>query len=136
VTTPRHDFPDSPTPAPAFDIVRRGYDREQVDLRLTELSGRLTASELARDTAEQRVRTTDEELRALRTERPMSQESFGFRAEKILRMAEHEAADVRARAAKEAAAVVEHARGEAEKHRHQVEQALIARSNHRRRPGA
>ncbi|MGD9529567.1 hypothetical protein [Pseudonocardia sp.] len=126
MTTPRHDFPESP--APTFDIVRRGYDREQVDLRLTELKGRLTASEQARDSAEQRVRTIDEELRALRTERPMSQESFGFRAERILRMAEHEAADVRARAAKEAAAVIEHARGEAEKHRHQVEQALITRS--------
>ncbi|MGD9529566.1 hypothetical protein [Pseudonocardia sp.] len=118
---------------PQFDLVRRGYDRDQVEGHLRELSDRLAASTQARQVAEQRVRTLEEELRATRArgenaEPAMSQESFGFRAEKILRLAEHEAADVRARAAKEAATVLEQARSDAEKHRHEVEQTLIARS--------
>jgi cell division septum initiation protein DivIVA len=138
--TARRDFHDvailsSGSPGvPQFDLVRRGYDREQVEVHLRELGDRLGASTQARQAAEQRIRTLEEELRATRArsenaEPAMSQESFGFRAEKILRLAEHEAADVRARAAKEAATVLEQARADAEKHRHEVEQTLIARSN-------
>ena len=123
----------SPDGGAFFDVVRRGYDREQVDHHVHQLLGRIASAEKARTDAEQRIRTVEEELRAVRkrsndADRPISQESFGFRAEKILRMAEHEAADVRGRAAKEATAVVEQARAEAEKHRHEVEQGLIARS--------
>jgi len=127
-------FPHAGAPdgGPGFDVVRRGYDREQVEHHLNQLIGKLTAADKARAEAEQRVRTVQEELRAVRarseSDTPMSQDSFGFRAEKILRMAEHEAADVRARAAKEATAVVEQARADAERHRHEVEQTLIARS--------
>lgn len=118
---------------PPFDMVRRGYDRDQVDGHLRNLAERLAAASQAGQAAEQRIRTLEEELRAARkrsesVEPSMSQESFGFRAEKILRLAEHEAADVRARAAKEATAVVEQARADAEKHRHDVEQGLIARA--------
>ncbi|MGQ0572938.1 MAG: hypothetical protein ACT4RN_01900 [Pseudonocardia sp.] len=124
-----HPTPDG---GPTFEIVRRGYDREQVDARVRELTGRLAAAEKARADADQRIRTVDEELRAVRarseSDKPMSQDSFGFRAEKILRMAEHEAADVRTRAAQEATSVVEKARADAERHRHEIEQTLIARS--------
>jgi cell division septum initiation protein DivIVA len=114
----------------SFDISRRGYDRDQVDAQLAELRQRLSVAESARRAAEQHALATEDELRTARTasEPVMSQESFGFRAEKILRLAEHEAADVRGRAANEAAALVEQARAEAEKHRHDVEQKLIARS--------
>ncbi|MGH8964061.1 MAG: hypothetical protein ACRDXB_01850 [Actinomycetes bacterium] len=115
----------------SFDIVRRGYDRDQVDAQMRELRERLTAAESARKAAEQHARGTEGELRNLRSQQadgPITQESFGFRAEKILRLAEHEAADVRSRAANEATALVEQARADAERHRHEVEQKLIVRS--------
>jgi cell division septum initiation protein DivIVA len=122
--------PPAPRDTHSFEIARRGYHPEQVDGHLRDLGARLSAADRARDAAERRVRAIEEELRALRSnsELPRSADSFGLRAEKILRMAEHEAADVRSRAAQEATAVVEQARAEAEKHRHGVEQTLIARS--------
>lgn len=112
-------------------MVRRGYDRDQVDARMRELRDRLATAEAARQGAEQHARATEQELRAraaAQADAPMSQDSFGFRAEKILRLAEREAADVRNRAANEATALLEQARADAERHRHEVEQALIARS--------
>jgi cell division septum initiation protein DivIVA len=118
----------------AFDIVRRGYDRDQVDAQLRELRDRLAAAEASRHAAEHHARATEDELRTARAQSPaaesapISQESFGFRAEKILRMAEHEASDVRARAASEATQLVEKARADAERHRHEVEQSLITRT--------
>jgi hypothetical protein len=45
-----------------------------------------------------------------------------LRAEKLLRLAEHEAAEVRARTRHESVALLEQARGETETHRHEVEQ--------------
>jgi hypothetical protein len=121
----------SPSGSLLFDIVRRGYDRDQVDAQMRELRERMAAAESSRQAAEQHARATENELRSARQQSadgPVSQESFGFRAEKILRLAEHEAADVRSRAANEATALVEQARADAERHRHEVEQALIARS--------
>jgi membrane protein involved in colicin uptake len=56
------------------------------------------------------------------------EDSFGYRAEKLLRIAEQEAAEVRAHASRESAAIIEQARIEAEKHRHEMEQSLIARA--------
>ena len=112
---------------PSFEVVRRGgYDRDQVDSQLRDLKERLAAAEAGRKAAEQRA-TTEAEKRPAREGGP-TQESFGFRAEKILRLAEHEAADVRSRAASEATTLIEQARAEAERHRHEVEQSLIARS--------
>jgi cell division septum initiation protein DivIVA len=117
----------------SFEIVRRGYDRDQVDRMMRDMRDRLNAAESARQNAEQHAQKVEVELRSARSavqapEPAMSQESFGFRAEKILRLAEHEAADVRNRAANEATNLVEQARAEAERHRHDVEQKLIARS--------
>ena len=125
-------LPQPASSSTSFDVVRRGYDRDQVDAQLRELRDRLAAAETARAGAEQHARATEDELRTARsragTEAPLSSESFGFRAEKILRLAEHEASDVRNRAAKEATALVEQARADAERHRHDVEQKLISRS--------
>jgi cell division septum initiation protein DivIVA len=135
ISTPQnsvHSSGGGPSPAGAsFDVVRRGYDRDQVDAQMRELRERIAAAESARQAADQRARALEGELRTTRAqspEGPISQESFGFRAEKILRLAEHEAADVRSRAANEATALVEKARADAERHRHEVEQKLIARS--------
>ncbi|OLT14621.1 hypothetical protein BJF78_18020 [Pseudonocardia sp. CNS-139] len=102
-----------------------------MDAQLRELRDRLAAAESGRQAAEQHARALEKEVRNARQQQgdaPLSAESFGFRAEKILRLAEHEAADVRNRAANEATALVEQARADAERHRHEVEQKLIARS--------
>ena len=71
---------------PSFEVVRRGYDRDQVDSQLRDLRERLATAEAARKAAEKRA-TTEAEKRPAREGGP-SQESFGFRAEKILRLAE------------------------------------------------
>jgi hypothetical protein len=130
--SPQTHGSSAPSGTGAFDVVRRGYDRDQVDSRLRELQERLAAAESARQAAEQHALATEDELRAARSksqgDSASTPESFGFRAEKILRLAEHEAADVRSRAASEASSVIEQARADAERHRHEVEQSLIARA--------
>lgn len=55
-------------------------------------------------------------------------QGFGYRVEKLLRTAEQEAAEVRTSATREATALLERAREDAEAHRHEVEQSLIART--------
>jgi hypothetical protein len=124
-----------------FDVVLRGYDRSAVDdviarqdEQLAALRRELAESERRRTLAEQHATATETEIRNLRSgsqfsERTPPEESFGYRAEKLLRLAEQEAAEARSAAGREAAAVIEQARAEAEQHRHEVEQSLIARSS-------
>lgn len=136
--------PGPPAAAPAsraaFDTVLRGYDRRQVDeaiSRREEEVDRLRA-ELAEMTRQRRLATdhaeaTEQELRELTARsahaQPASPEDgFGFRAEKLLRLAEQEAAETRSSAGRESAAIIEKSRTEAERHRHEAEQALIART--------
>jgi cell division septum initiation protein DivIVA len=135
--------PSAPTPggSPTFDTVLRGYERRQVDDYIARIRTEVAAvrDELA-DTQRQRklatehAEATETELRELRArsahgEPAVKEDSFGYRAEKLLRMAEQEAAEARSHATKESAAIVERARTEAEKHRHEVEQNLIARAS-------
>jgi len=136
VPTPR--APGSPG---AFDVTLRGYDRTQVDERVADLvrqlaaaneqnraiSSRLADEQRRADTAERQVR----ELRSAAPPRSGDAESgqgFGYRAERILRMAEAEAHETRSVAAKEATELLERARAEAEVHRHEIEQNLIMRA--------
>jgi DivIVA domain-containing protein len=130
------DYPQGQT----FDTVLRGYERRQVDefvakasddvARLkNDLADAKRKCRLATDHAE----ATERELRDVRaksahTEPRSVEDSFGYRAEKLLRIAEQEATEVRSHASRESAAIVEQARTEAEKHRHEVEQSLIARA--------
>jgi hypothetical protein len=120
-----------------FAIALRGYERSQVDEHLARrdketsgLQAELTELRQQRDEAVARAETAEKDLRESRTSgaAPVG-ESFGFRAEKLLRLAEHEAAEVRSSAGRESAAIVEKARTEAEAHRHEVEQTLIARAS-------
>lgn len=125
----------------AFETALRGYERRQVDefvaVKTSEI-GRLKA-ELAEAQRQRRLATdhaesTEAELRELRTrsahvEPMVPEDSFGYRAEKLLRMAEQEAAEVRSNATRESAGIIEAARTDAEKHRHEVEQTLISRSS-------
>ena len=123
----------------SFPLVVRGYDRRLVDqyvaehrrvlreLRATlaETEQRLRrATEQASGDAAERRRLHDE----LATKRSGTPEGYGARAEKLLRLAESEAADMRASASRESVALIEQARVDAEQHRHEAEQALIARS--------
>ena len=134
----------SGAPAPErrrFDVVLRGYERHAVDEYLgrqdeemAKLRHDLAESERRRALAEQHATATENEIRTLRSdsqysERTPPEESFGYRAEKLLRLAEQEAAEARTAAGREAAAVIEQARADAEQHRHEVEQSLIARSS-------
>lgn len=123
-----------------FDITRRGYDRQQVDDRLKLLAAKLAEIEKAHQQENKRASYAEEELRSALTklknlqrretegQNTQTQEGFGYRVEKVLRMAEHEAAEVRSKAAREASALLERARADAEAHRHDVEQSLIARA--------
>ncbi len=110
-----------------FDVVRRGYDREQVDERMRFLGGELATAEHALTAARDRAATLEDELTSVRGElgRRVPEAGFGDRVEKILRLAEDEAAEIRQRAEDEVAQtrqrsedeareIVERARAEAE----------------------
>jgi cell division septum initiation protein DivIVA len=141
VPAPRDNPASSSRPeTPAFANVLRGYDRNQVDDHLSRLQAdndamrrELGESDTRRQRAEQQAAAAEKELKAARAtpaKAPQAapEESFGFRAEKILRLAEQEAAEIRAVTSRDSASLVEKARAEAEKYRHEAEQTLIARS--------
>ena len=121
-----------------FEQVLRGYDRPAVDAYVarqeTVLDGvraDLAEAERARDAATERAEAAEQEnaelRRAAAQPAPVAETGFGSRAEKILRMAEREASEARARASAESAALIDAARSSAEAHRHQVEEELIGR---------
>jgi hypothetical protein len=132
---------DSPTsPSPAFDMVLRGYHRDQVDDRVAHLSAEISRlkdeiAEVRRtsQSTSERTESTERELHELRatseqSEQRSLEDSFGYRAEKLLYSAERDAAEMRSNASQESAAIIEQARTDAERHRHEVEQSLIARA--------
>ena len=124
-----------------FDTVLRGYERRQVDEyvskakdEIAKLKEELSEAQRKRRLATEHAEATERELRDVRAKSAHSEprsveDSFGYRAEKLLRIAEQEAAEVRTHASRESAAIIEQARTEAEKHRHEVEQSLIARAS-------
>ncbi len=101
-----------------FDIVLRGYDREQVDERLRFLGDELATAEQALTAARERCAGLEQELASARGELgrrvPDPDVGFGDRVEKILRLAEEEAAEIRKRAGDEASSLVETARAGSE----------------------
>jgi hypothetical protein len=131
--------PDQRATSSAFDSALRGYERRQVDEYVARqrnetatLRAQLAEAERQRRLATEHAEATEEENRRLRStagrEAPPPEEGFGFRAEKLLRLAEQEAAEVRARTRPESVGLLEQTRAEAEKHRHEVEQQLISRA--------
>jgi len=124
-----------------FDTAMRGYDRRQVDEfaastndEIERLRAELVETQRQRRLATEHAESTESEMRELRGRSAhvgtsVPEDSFGYRAEKLLRMAEQEAAEVRTDAGRESAAIIEQARIDAEKHRHEVEQSLISRSS-------
>ncbi len=120
---------------PDFPTVRRGYAPAAVDAHvellaesLTALRAALTDSERRRAMAEQHAVAVEEEIRVVRSGVSPTDAGFGARAERMLRLAETEAEQIRATAHRTAAEVTERALSEAERHRHDVRQQLIAES--------
>lgn len=115
-----------------FASALRGYDRSQVDERLAELVERCRAEGMRADGAEADLRAALNRVRELQEAAGSGAGAegggFGVRVERVLKLAEREAAELRAKATDEATALVEKARAEAEQHRHEAEQALIARA--------
>jgi hypothetical protein len=113
-----------------FEVVWRGYDRDQVAHYVRRLLDQLEAER-------QHSEMTAKDLRRVQNELANSQQSsggeqsnsFGHRVEKILRMAELEATEIRRKANDEASAVMEKARVEAEAYRHDAERQLIVRAS-------
>lgn len=126
------------TDQPPFATVRRGYDPTAVDARLAQLDESVAAlrsalqeSERRRAMAEQHAVAVEEEIRVVRSgmfSAPAPDTGFGARAERMLRLAESEAEQVRATAQRTASEVTERALSDAEQHRHDVRQQLIAES--------
>lgn len=121
--TPASDAVSSYDRPPQFDLVRRGYDRRQVDEQLDALRAALEQAQRTAQTAEHHANMTETELREateqLNAQRVEHQEnSFGFRVEKIIRLAEEEAREIRSQAA-----------ADAEAHRSAVEAQLAKRTH-------
>lgn len=108
------DYPNA-----SFDLVRRGYEPRQVDERLRFLGAELAAAEQALGSAQERAASAEQQLTRMRTQlgtrdrEPSA--NFGERVERILRLAEEEAEEVRTRAAEQATETVRAARAEAER---------------------
>lgn len=142
---PGHDGPpvDSGAVAmerPRFGTVVRGYERDEVERyvgqvqhTVARLRSELNEAEERRRRAEQRADGLENDNRAVRSRLESStspvEEGFGMRAERLLRLAEQEAAEVRSEAAEEVAALRQQVREDVERQRHEAEQALIARSS-------
>lgn len=90
---------------PAFELVRRGYDRDQVENHLGWLEDQLRNAEIARDAAEQAAATASADAEAARDElergRPKWHE-FGEHITQILTLAEDQGAEIRAQRVREA----------------------------------
>lgn len=106
-----HPIGPGATTETEFDTVRKGYRPEQVDTTVRELRWQLEVAERGRREAEERAATLSASLESARAGAP---DSFGMRAEKIIRMAEHDAGRRREEAETEAARIVAAAQGEAE----------------------
>jgi cell division septum initiation protein DivIVA len=113
-----------------FEVVWRGYDRDKVDRYIRDLLDQLESERRNGEMIAQDLRRAQNEL-ANTAQNPSSDHSnsFGHRVEKILRMAEVEAGEIRRKANDEAGALMEKARVEAEAYRHDAERQLIARAS-------
>jgi DivIVA domain-containing protein len=105
---------------PHFDMVLRGYDRIEVDEYIDKileenatLRRELESAATRTATVERPPARVDVSPQHYDVDTP-AEDSFGFRAEKLLRLAEREAAEMRTRATRDAEAVEAQARRRAE----------------------
>ena len=113
-----------------FEVVWRGYDRDQVEHHVRGLLLQLEAERHRVEVTERNLRRAENDLANSRQSTGADESrSFGHRVEKILRMAELEAGEIRRKAADEAGALMEKARVEAESYRHDAERQMIIRAS-------
>ena len=104
---------------PHFDMVLRGYDRIEVDEYIDKLLAQNEALRRELESAPQRGAEVDRpdaptEASSYYAVDTPAEDSFGFRAEKLLRLAEREAAEMRTRATRDAETVEATARRRAD----------------------
>lgn len=113
----------------AFDVVLRGYDKRQVEERLRLVGAELAAARDALRAATERVATLEDALHQTRsapTDEPSGDVHFGARVEKILKLAEDEAREVRAQAEAAAVALLDQARAQAAEQLQRAEQEIVS----------
>lgn len=119
-----------------FPVVMRGYDRRQVDEYVRVVEKRVERHERARKAAERKLsRANIPGPRAAETD---LSSGLGKRIEKILEVAESEAAEIKRHARKESAQILaaaektaadaEAARAETERAAHEEAQAIVSRA--------
>lgn len=103
-----------------FPVVVRGYERRRVDARLAELASELTTARAEAEdwrrrwcAAQQRSTELEAELREQRGGAPRREVGAAPIADKVLRLARMEAAQIRADAQREAEALLARARQQA-----------------------
>ena len=121
----------------------RGYDRGQVEEHLRVLTEQVAELRIAHQREHRRAESAEEQLHRARTElkqraaadsdagqsdEASSTRGLGYQVEKLLRAAEDEADEVRAAASREATALLDRARGEADLRWRKMEQSLIQRT--------
>jgi len=133
--------------SPAFQVVRRGYDREEVDAYFAQLAARLSEAVDQYAKAEQARVELQGEITSLRERAPSFEQVGGEaaallqeagrtaeqlvenarrRADSIIEKAQQQAEQLRADVTTEAQKVLEQAREVAEQIRHEVEQERAA----------
>jgi cell division septum initiation protein DivIVA len=132
---------------PRFELARRGYDRQQVEAYVTDLTARLEESAGRAESAERAVAELRREVAALREGAPPTFEQLGAeaamvleqagrsaellldkaksRSETIVQEAKRVAEQIRAEAAEEAQAALESAREAADQVRQEVQQERL-----------
>jgi cell division septum initiation protein DivIVA len=120
-----------------FDVVLRGYDKRQVDERLGFLGAELRAAEDAHRATTQRVAMLEKALSQAQSQpssNPVGEVNFGARVEKILKLAEEEAAEVRSQAEAAAMALLGQAQVQVDQLRERAEEEIAAWRTQASRP--
>ncbi|WP_353065010.1 DivIVA domain-containing protein [Arcanobacterium hippocoleae] len=96
-----------------FPVVMRGYDRTQVDAKVSQLQQTLETTRAQVTHLDSQILQLSAELaqahEAAREQERPSYSGLGTRVERLLRSAEEQALDVMTRARKEAAEIIAHA---------------------------
>lgn len=111
-----------------FDVVRKGFDRVQVTEKIIGLTEELATERQRAAYAEQELRQAFDQIRELEQAGGTVQNGFGDRVEKILVLAEQEAAEITDRAEQHAKEILERARIDAEAQCREVEKALVSQA--------
>jgi cell division septum initiation protein DivIVA len=99
-----------------FDTAMRGYERGQVDRRVQDLVAQLRVAVDRAETAERELAQAVDDGHA----------GFGGRIEKMLRIAEREADELRKDARREAAEILQQARSQAQAREYELDKTLAA----------